>query len=354
MFGIPFAHWDADAYNLWLGNDGPDVDPTGLFNLGIGRDALNSPTTANACIAMGSGALELHQSGNNTLAIGVTAGQYSINLWDTVLLGGGAGRFATTGVGGFVGGYRALQHAANIGNNTVIGDSAFWHTQGFANVGGGYVVAEGMSKGDSNVVFGRGAMRYRDDGDENVFLGELSGAIIANSLPGAPGQNIGVGDAAPGDNIGGAPAGHRNVGIGIKSLGDALGNLNTAAGHNSGLSIKGIIKADQKNAFFGANSGNNALQKVDAVNSIAIGADTFTTKNNQVVIGSDAITETIIRGVTRRTTYTVATLPSAAAMGAGSLAFVTDANSTTFNAVVVGGGSNAVPVFSDGTNWRIG
>ncbi len=34
--------------------------------------------------------------------------------------------------------------------------------------------------------------------------------------------------------------------------------------------------------------------------------------------------------------------------------FVTDANATTFNSVVAGGGSNAVPVFSDGTAWRIG
>lgn len=51
---------------------------------------------------------------------------------------------------------------------------------------------------------------------------------------------------------------------------------------------------------------------------------------------------------------TVANLPSAASAGAGARAFVTDANSTTFNAAVVGGGSNAVPIFSDGSAWRIG
>jgi len=48
---------------------------------------------------------------------------------------------------------------------------------------------------------------------------------------------------------------------------------------------------------------------------------------------------------------TVGTLPAAAF---GSRSFVTDANATTFNSVVAGGGSNFVPVFSDGTNWRIG
>jgi len=53
-------------------------------------------------------------------------------------------------------------------------------------------------------------------------------------------------------------------------------------------------------------------------------------------------------------TYTVSALPSAAALGLGARAFVTDANSTTFAATVVGGGSNIVPVYSDGTNWKIG
>jgi hypothetical protein len=38
----------------------------------------------------------------------------------------------------------------------------------------------------------------------------------------------------------------------------------------------------------------------------------------------------------------------------GMQGYVTDANATTFNSVVAGGGSNAVPVHYDGTNWRIG
>jgi hypothetical protein len=51
-------------------------------------------------------------------------------------------------------------------------------------------------------------------------------------------------------------------------------------------------------------------------------------------------------------TYTVATLPSAAA-NAGRFAQVTDSNSTTNGNTVAGGGSNRVPVFSNGTNWII-
>lgn len=54
------------------------------------------------------------------------------------------------------------------------------------------------------------------------------------------------------------------------------------------------------------------------------------------------------------TNYTVATLPSAATSGTGARAFVTDALGPTFGATVVTGGAVAVPVYSDGTNWKVG
>ena len=56
----------------------------------------------------------------------------------------------------------------------------------------------------------------------------------------------------------------------------------------------------------------------------------------------------------KTTPVTVTNLPSASSVGAGSRAFVTDANATTFASIVAGSGSNGVPVYSDGTNWRIG
>ena len=54
------------------------------------------------------------------------------------------------------------------------------------------------------------------------------------------------------------------------------------------------------------------------------------------------------------TPVTVASLPGAGAVGIGGKAFVSDATATTFASIVVGGGTNNVPVYSDGTNWRIG
>lgn len=51
---------------------------------------------------------------------------------------------------------------------------------------------------------------------------------------------------------------------------------------------------------------------------------------------------------------TVALLPSAATAGNGADAHVTDALAPTFGATVVGGGAVSVPVYSDGTNWKVG
>ena len=52
--------------------------------------------------------------------------------------------------------------------------------------------------------------------------------------------------------------------------------------------------------------------------------------------------------------YTVATLPSAVTSGKGARSFVTDALGPTFGATVAAGGAVAVPVYSDGTNWKVG
>jgi hypothetical protein len=62
-------------------------------------------------------------------------------------------------------------------------------------------------------------------------------------------------------------------------------------------------------------------------------------------------TDSIIPALTN---YTVATLPSAVTSGKGARSFVTDALLPTFGSTVAGGGAVAVPVYSDGTNWKVG
>ena len=52
--------------------------------------------------------------------------------------------------------------------------------------------------------------------------------------------------------------------------------------------------------------------------------------------------------------YTVATLPSAVTSGKGARSFVTDALGPAFGVTVAAGGAIAVPVYSDGTDWKVG
>lgn len=62
-------------------------------------------------------------------------------------------------------------------------------------------------------------------------------------------------------------------------------------------------------------------------------------------------TDTLIPPLTN---YTVLTLPSAVTSGKGARSFVTDASAPVFGATVASGGAVAVPVYSDGTNWKVG
>jgi hypothetical protein len=59
-------------------------------------------------------------------------------------------------------------------------------------------------------------------------------------------------------------------------------------------------------------------------------------------------------GVVKTAVKTVATLPSASTVGAGSRSFVSDALAPVFGSAVVGGGAVNVPVYSNGTTWLVG
>jgi hypothetical protein len=61
--------------------------------------------------------------------------------------------------------------------------------------------------------------------------------------------------------------------------------------------------------------------------------------------------KSIFRDTIRKPVFTVATLPAGVQ---GDTAIVTNAINTTFRAIVSAGGSNVLPVYYDGTNWRIG
>ena len=122
------------------------------------------------------------------------------------------------------------------------------------------------------------------------------------------------------------------------------------------LSIKGYIGSNNY-AFAG---GTGAQFDASAVltdaypkSSIGLFAGAGGSNINQATLTSAGIWNAPLL---QTTVYSVAVtaLPSASTVGVGARAIVSDATATTYASAYTGGGSNKVPVYSDGTVWRIG
>lgn len=98
--------------------------------------------------------------------------------------------------------------------------------------------------------------------------------------------------------------------------------------------------------------GSLQRQEVEALNSILSALTAMSTTQASSLTALQAIEAALEALVPTSQVYTVATLPTSPAKG--YRAFVTDSNTTTFNATPGGGGANNVPVFFNGTVWRVG
>jgi hypothetical protein len=339
LFGMIALRANATTRSFFAGNAG-NRSSGNQGCIGIGEAVLSASTTSTNIIGIGDRALESHTGSNGVVAIGSNAMRESLTINDSVVIGDNALRDATTGVGNTNIGLRTMAYATQARNCTSLGDSALWRYQGTGGIGIGYVVAELTQSGDHSIYIGTAAGRNCLSGDYRIMIGTEAGGFHN-----APGVDIEA-------NTGAVAGGARALGIGYRALAQTGGADFVAIGHEAGYSLTG----GSTSIFIGSGAGKNASQKVDAVNQIVIGDDAFGTLDNEITLGNSSHTRTVLRGVQKGTTYTVATLPSASGTtaGAGARAFVTDANATTFASIVAGGGANGVPVYSDGTNWRIG
>jgi hypothetical protein len=386
LFGSDYIR-DGNSGDTFIGEGAGHAVAAGNARVFVGFEAGRTCSTASDidAVAIGYAACGSATEVRAAVAIGTKAAQFAFNTIDSVVIGDQAGlnmgllepaQFVAPGdeakilfagpivdtgdelpepglVGSTFVGKNAGRYVTIGPNNTFLGDSAGgFTTKGSANTRVGYVCGEGNVKGDRNTEIGTGVRCFMFSGDDNTVGGH------------AAGNGIGV-FATP------VEGGSRNTNFGAESVyywtGDdtvSLGyrsffNLTAGAGGDVGLGYRAghAVTDGGSNVFIGKDSGFGGGQDATVVNSIAIGALTVTTKDNQVVLGNASITETILRGVQRGSTHTVASLTAlltAAAAGAGARSFVTDATATTFASIVAGGGANGVPVYSDGTNWRVG
>lgn len=233
--------------------------------------------------------------------------------------------------------------------STGLGQGTFSTNTGYASTAFGFEALKANTTGRRNTAVGVYSLTALTTGYENTGLGVHTGDSIttgsSNTMVGfdagsntiATNFNVAVGHQA---FTGTGATGSGNVALGYR----ALNQINTAD-QCVGLGYFAGRYANASRQLFIDNSDRTNLANAQNIGLIYGKGETT------------AIAQVLHLNAPTRIgppSVTVATLPAAAAGYAGFRAFVTDANATTFASIVAGGGANGVPVYCDGTNWRIG
>ena len=257
-----------------------------------------------------------------------------------------------SGTGNVAVGYQAGYTNSTGNTSTYVGYQAgYLNTTGNSNQAFGHTALYSNTTGVSQVAIGQGALYSNTTGATNTAIG--SG--LYGSSYGALGQNVtGNNNTAVGQGCLQASTSNNSTAIGALSLfAQTSGSNNIAIGYNAG---RGNASANanttgSNNTYIGYSTVGSANNNT---NEMVIGFQAVGLGSNTTVIGNSSTTLTKAFGVIVGTNYTVATLPSASTSGVGARAFVTDALAPVFGATVVTGGAVATPVYSDGTNWKVG
>jgi hypothetical protein len=222
---------------------------------------------------------------------------------------------------------------SSVATNIAVGDTALdSNTTGSNNTAGGYNALTSNTDGIQNTAYGSQALDACTSGDYNTADGY--------------------------DALSAVTTGNYNTGGGYRALNAVVSNDNNTAYGADAL----LLATGAGNTGIGRQAGNNITT---GANNTLVGNGSqasSATVSNEVTIGNSSVTSLRVPGLTltagakwiNNGTQTVAALVAAGTAGAGARTVVTDANATTFHSIVAGGGANVVPVFSDGTNWRIG
>lgn len=312
--------------NFWEGGSG-NLTATGGNNMGTGPAALAAVTSGSGNTCVGVSAGTSITSGLSNIAMGANALHDNTIGQDNIAMGAGAmqrgtgscnsnvaiGAFSLWGNGTFSQnvaiGVSAL--GVNLGNNNMaIGVNALSaNTFGTDNVAVGFSALAGNSTGGSNVAIGDSALGHCN-GDSNIGIGFNAGLNITTG-----GGNVIIG-------------GQTNITSGVRNVGIGFWATFPSATANEQISIQALINAT------GASGSGAGL----------------------VGIGTAApVCKLDVSGSIKTEAVVVASLPAPGNMGARD--FVTDSNATLvagLGNIVAGAGANKVPVYDDGTNWRIG
>ena len=322
--------------------------------------------------------------------IGVDAGLNNINSNNNGFGDNALRNVTSSSSNTAVGGY-ALHGAYFANTNTAVGFYAMYNTSGSDNAALGANALFNV-QGSNNLGLGSQAGRYQVGGttplqvvSDSVFIGTSTKGVKPSTLTGTTGAfKALVNNAA-------VVIGDTTVNLDDTVLTGIIyqGNTFTVAGDSQVYRVTATATASANAitalAFEPAAKvawTDNAILTVDPSydNQLVLGHAAESLGANTVVLGNDSIVTTALKGnvgiatttptvaldvsgsiaatgTIKATPTTVAALPAASTAGAGARTFVTDSDnslSSHHGQTVIGGGSNFVPVYSDGTNWIVG
>lgn len=166
------------------------------------------------------------------------------------------------------------------------------------------------------------------------------------------GSNLAFTTLLPVVNMSGAPETQK---ANLQILGNYI--LNNAGGPYFASCGKAIVAETVANAAQPNITSVGILNSLHVAGNTNLGCNNFVVTSNSVQVSSNVTvtgTNSLIASTLKTTPTTFGLLPAASTVGAGARAFISDSSVTAFNQPAVGGGSNFMPVFSNGTSWYIG
>jgi len=327
------------AANFAVVIDSADSAPTWSFETGDGAlgEFDESPLLRTPA---GAGSVIYNETQLAMLAGNIDAGERSsVRLED-----GGVALLGTSSLGGELSTIIFEVNTGGVGIRA-LGDAAP-RLSVVGNITGGNILTAGSVSANGNITGGNistaGAVSATGNlTANNVSTGNVTATRVQNDANLEIRSNVAgtvkvwtfdaIGDLNLARNISGAG----NINIGNVNLGGFLGDGNITSDGNI------TVKSGEFSVTFD-NTGN--ITGTSANVTLVAGEFSATFDN----------TGLLTVPVVKTTAVLYSALPLANAVGAGARAFVTDGNTNVFASTVIGGAGNAVPVYSDGTDWRVG
>jgi len=326
-------------FNVATGDSSLASNTTGDYNIATGANALSSNTIGNYNIATSASALSSNTIGNYNIATGANALGSNTTGNNNVATGGGALGSNTTGHDNIAIGSVALFNNTIGNNNIATGTGSLYaNTEGYSNIATGDSALYSNTSGYNNIATGDSSLYANTTGNTNIATGVQS--LFSNTT------------------------GSNNIATGVQSLfSNTTGSNNIAYGLSAGMKAGTIFSSGpsltsvNNSVYIGAQTRASAATGV--TNETVVGYDAYGAGSNTATIGNTSNIKVVLNGVVKSSVYTMVNLPAASGL-AGARTFVTnssqDLNMVQLGAVLITGttGPYTIPVWCDGTDWRVG